>query len=532
MRRVLCLWLSLALLLALAVPAFASETGEAPAPAAETPAADPAPSAPPAAEPPVTTPPATNPPAPTECTHAWDNGAVLAYPGCKTPGSIKYTCTLCGATKNGELAATGTHVWAGWQNVDGSNHKRSCTDCGVEETAGHTWNLGQVDKQPTCKDTGIKSYTCTGCGTRKEETMPVSTTHTMGDWALTETTHSRSCIHCGHSESGAHAWDGGTVSVPPTCAEEGGFIHLCTTCGGALIEVIPKLTTHTWDNDCDTDCNVCGLTRETEHKYATIWSKNSKGHWHGCTICGDQKDFGKHYPGPAATEEKAQICLTCGYTLTAKLNHTHNYGKTLSSDETGHWIACAGCEEQKDFAEHVYDDPCDPDCNDCGYVTPTAHNYDGGWFYDAGGHWADCTLCGESCDKAEHEPGEEATEDTPQLCRICSYEMAPALEAHVHEFAQQWQSDAEVHWQACDCGELSEAEPHTWDEGEEGPEDSVLYTCTICGVQKSEGKVPAAEESGFAWWKVLFFITIACAIACTVVLVIILKKGSKGKYRK
>ena len=87
---------------------------------------------------------------------------------------------------------------------------------------------------------------------------------------------------CGKTESGAHNWNGGAVQIPATCKEEGAFVYVCSVCGGALIEIIPKLTTHTYDNACDPDCNVCGAVRETAHKFSTAWSKNSREHWHTC----------------------------------------------------------------------------------------------------------------------------------------------------------------------------------------------------------------------------------------------------------
>ena len=64
---------------------------------------------------------------------------------------------------------------------------------------------------------------------------------------------------------------------------------LCTTCEYIVYEVLPKSTTHTYDNVCDPDCNVCGLIRETAHNFSKVWTKGVHEHWHACTKCGETK---------------------------------------------------------------------------------------------------------------------------------------------------------------------------------------------------------------------------------------------------
>ena len=442
--------------------------------------------------------------------------------GCKTPGTVRYTCTACGTAKTSELPATGVHLYGSWQNA-GDSHKHVCSDCGAEESGSHTFNGGEVTTAPTCVAQGVKTYTCTGCGAQKQETLAMTTTHAFGAWQIDGTTHSRTCPHCGKAESGAHILDAGAVTTKPTCKDEGAMTYTCTTCGTKFVEALAKLTTHTYDHDCDKDCNVCGATRETEHKFNTAWSKDAKGHWHVCKVCGEKKDQGAHYPGPAATEEKAQTCLTCGYVLTAKLNHSHKYAKELTGDETGHWYACEGCDEQKDFKAHRFDDACDPDCNDCGYKTANAHSYQGDWSYDETGHWGTCSRCGQESEVLPHDLDNDA-------CKSCSYTVTVPTE-HTHAYGETWLNDEVNHWLSCECGQLSEPESHTWDEGKEGQQDTMVYTCTQCGAEKTELVVP--DGPGFPWWIVFMVIAIVCAIAAAVILVILLKpKKGSGKFVK
>jgi len=455
---------------------------------------------------------------PTEHTHTWNTDTVR--PTCTQPGSTTQTCSGCGETATQEIPAAG-HSFGGWSDNGDGTHSRTCTVCGASESGGHSGE-GQVTVAPSCTATGTRVYTC-ACGAQKTETIPV-TDHTYGEWTVDDTSHSRSCA-CGATQSGTHSWDV-SYTIPPTCLEEGAAAYGCSTCGAIAAEVLPKLTTHTYDNVCDPDCNICGEVRDASHKFSTQWTKNGKGHWHACTACGAEADFASHYPGPAATEEKAQICLTCGYTLTAKLGHVHKYESKWTSDETGHWYACSGCEEQKDFAEHSYDDGCDPDCNDCGYMTATAHSYSGSWLKDETGHWDVCTICQEASTVEPHIPGPEATEEMAQVCEACGYELAPAVE-HVHEEVGQWFADDREHWKLCACGEEASREPHNWDGGTEQKDTTVRYECRDCGAVRTEGE-PRTGINPLIWIGVCIAALLIMVVAALFLLLPRLKKG--GKY--
>lgn len=505
MRKLVCLMFSILLFIAMSVPAFAAETTQSDVSVVSDGGDG-----------------TQNPPSgETTHTHTWSTVTTPAT--CTQEGTKTDTCSGCGAVNTETLPATG-HSFGGWEKLDDSSHQHACTVCGAIESAAHSWSETQVTPA-TCLATGSKSYAC-GCGATKTETLPIGS-HSYGDWVVGESTHSHTCSVCGKAESGDHSF-GVTATVPATCKEEGATAYGCTVCGGIVYEILPKLTTHTYDNACDPDCNVCGATRDAAHKFSTVWSKNFQGHWHACTVCGAKADMGSHYPGPAATEEKAQICLTCGYTLTAKLNHVHKYDTQWSSDETGHWYACSGCDEQKNFEEHTYDDPCDPDCNVCGYISATAHSYDGTWLSDESGHWAVCTLCGEKSETEAHIPGPEATEDEAQLCTACGFEMAPAQE-HVHEAGEEWLTDEERHWHECECGEKMEEALHTWDEGTENEDTTITYVCTECQAEKIEGE--PKEKSGFPWWIAGVAAVLACGGGVAAFLLLRPRKKS-GRFTK
>ena len=62
---------------------------------------------------------------------------------------------------------------------DGYTGDTYCTDCGkiIESgtripSTGHRWDNGVVTKHPTATEEGIRTYTCTVCGAKKEESIP------------------------------------------------------------------------------------------------------------------------------------------------------------------------------------------------------------------------------------------------------------------------------------------------------------------------------------------------------------------------
>ena len=360
--------------------------------------------------------------------HTWNSGTVTKQPSCKENGNRQYTCTTCNATKNETLNKTNNHSYGAWGKNDANTHKHTCSICGNSETANHTWNGGNVTKQPTCKEEGVKTFSCTTCNATKTETIAKTTDHKYGNWTkVNDTTHKHTCSVCSKEETANHTWNSGTVTKKATCKEEGVKTYTCTACNATKTESIAKLTTHTYDHACDTDCNVCGVTRTTTHNYKTSWSSDKTNHWHECSVCKDKKDLAAHTPGEEATETKAQTCTTCGYVIMAALGHKHNYASTWTTDDAGHWYACSGCAEKGSYADHDFENVCDPDCSVCGFTRETEHKFAETWTTDANNHWHVCSGCGLKQDEAAHEPGAEATATTAQTCTICGYEIAPAL---------------------------------------------------------------------------------------------------------
>ena len=366
--------------------------------------------------------------------HKWDKGSETKTATCKEEGVKTYTCTVCNATKTEAIPKTDDHVFGNLTAVDGSNHKDTCSVCQKEITEGHKWDSGKVTKPATCKEEGEKTYTCTGCQYSKTEKLPL-TDHSWGKWQnVDEENHKHTCTVCTKEETAGHNWNKGVVTKKATCKEEGEKTYTCTDCGATKVEKLPISDVHSWSKwakvDADThkrSCSVCEKEETGNHSYNSYWSKDRNNHYHECSVCKDQKDVEKHTPGPEATETTAQTCTVCKYIIKAALGHTHNYAEEWTTDEAGHWYTCAGCEEKGSYADHDFENVCDPDCSICGYTRETAHDYGDNWVTDKDNHWHVCTGCGDIQDQDAHIPGPAATETDPQTCTICGYELAPAL---------------------------------------------------------------------------------------------------------
>ena len=216
------------------------------------------------------------------------------------------------------------------------------------------------------------------------------------------------------------------------------------------------------------------------HEFAAEWSSDDTSHWRSCAheVCNEVIDKTEHYYGEGivttpATEEAEGVmtytCLICGYKKTeaiAKIAHTHTWESEWSNDETHHWHASSCGHDEKDRAEHIFDDGfvvkpatdtengiIEYTCVYCGYsyedaLTPSTHyhSYSDEWTFDETAHWHAST-CGHSNikGKGNHVLGDgqvtkEPTEDeegiTSYFCETCDYakEEPIAKLPHTHVF--------------------------------------------------------------------------------------------------
>ena len=158
-----------------------------------------------------------------ECDNHWNDGEITTEPTCIKEGVKTFTCTICGDTKTETISkAADKHLHSEIRDKkdatckdEGYTGDTYCTDCGkkissgktIVKTDNHNWNTGEITTSPTCKDTGVKTFTCTICGNTKTETVK-ATGHSFGEYKVVKKTtatkdglKSRTCTVCGKVES-------------------------------------------------------------------------------------------------------------------------------------------------------------------------------------------------------------------------------------------------------------------------------------------------------------------------------------------
>ena len=134
-------------------------------------------------------------------------------------------------TVNGEMpilsgdAATGNVIYATlatYELKSGDSIRFYYVNCPTSN-GNHSWDSGTITVQPTCKDAGVRVFTCSTCGDTRTEAVAKLTQHT---------------------------WDNGVITTAPTHASEGVKTFTCTVCGETMTETIAKLAKCDGGKDC------------------------------------------------------------------------------------------------------------------------------------------------------------------------------------------------------------------------------------------------------------------------------------------
>ena len=433
--------------------------------------------------------------------HVWGEGAITTKPTCTTPGVKTYTCSVCQKTKTEEIPATG-HQHTEVRNVKEATCKEEgytgdtyCTDCGEKLSSGeptakkaHDWDEGKVTTEATCKNTGVKTYTCNNCSETKTEVIPMTD----------------------------HIWDNGKVTTKPSCITPGIKTYTCTVCQKTKIEEIPA-TGHQH-------------TEVRNVKEATCTKEGYTGDIY-CTDCGEKLSDGKSIPKKdhdyEVKEHKDATCTKAGYTLfickkcrnekreeIPAAGHLHTEIKNakeatcMKAGYTGD-MYCKDCGEKISSGEviaklaHTWDEgnvTKEADCKETGVKTYTCHK------------------CGatktEDIPRTEHtwDEGEVTTAPTctkpgvrTYTCSVCKATRTEAIKAtgHLHTEIRN-KKDAsctengytgDTYCKDCEellkKGETVDVLGHQWKETKRvepsyTEDGQIIYTCNRCGEQKAE----------------------------------------------
>lgn len=435
--------------------------------------------------------------------HVWGEGEITTRPTCTTPGVKTYTCSVCQKTKTEEIPATG-HQHTEVRNVKEATCKEEgytgdtyCTDCGEKLSSGeptakkaHDWDEGKVTTEATCKNTGVKTYTCNNCSETKTEVIPMTD----------------------------HIWDNGKVTTKPSCITPGVKTYTCSACQKEKTEKIPATGhLHTEirnkkEATCKEDgytgdvyCKDCGeklsngktIAKTTEHtwdagkvtKAATCTEKGLK--LYTCTVCDKVRTEEIPATGHQHTEVrnvKEATCTKAGYTGDT---YCKDCGEKISSGEVIAKLA------------HTWDEgniTKEADCKETGVKTYTCHK------------------CGatktEDIPRTEHtwDEGKVTTAPTctkpgvrTYTCSVCKATRTEAIKAtgHLHTEIRN-KKDAsctengytgDTYCKDCEellkKGETVDVLGHQWKETKRvepsyTEDGQIIYTCNRCGEQKAE----------------------------------------------
>jgi len=381
-----------------------------------------------------------------------------------------------------DIAITHEHKWADATCTD----PKTCA-CGATEgeALGHSWT------DATC----TAPKTCSVCSETEGEALG----HTY-DYDC-----DADCNVCGATREAAHSYyypcdpvcqicyeitnpDAAhsvkhVKAVEPTCTENGNVEYwYCEYCGSAwLDEAQTQLTNqrnviipaaHTYDDDCDGDCNVCEEWRDAPHNLTThveavvpanCQEEGYNEHWI-CEDCGgyfmdngaggyyETNPAWMYYTGEHVRPEGAAGCAVVACELCGEDSYGTEACVRPEGDPVCQNSTCVNCggEIYGEGCTYGYDEdwnPLSPFCQpgDCIYCG-THYEY---LYEHENGSYAPCSVDGEcvyGCGKQYPATGEHAVDNPCEggLCWMC-WEEIPAAD---HEYDNAFDADCNV------CGEV------------------------------------------------------------------------------
>ncbi|MBQ6393026.1 MAG: hypothetical protein IJH60_05910, partial [Eubacterium sp.] len=370
------------------------------------------------------------------------------------------------------------------------------------DALGHNWGEGEVTKEPTCTEAGVRKYTCKTCKTTRAEEIE-ATGHTVAILeAVTPTcteegkTEGQKCSVCGKIlvaqekvDALGHKWDKGKVTTEPKCTEKGVKTYTCEVCKETRTEEI----------------EATGHTVAILEAVAPTCTEDGKTEGKRCTVCGEileeqevikatghKWDEGTVTTEPKCTEDglKTYICEICKATKEEIVEATGHkeeiipaVAATCVEDGLTAGVKCSVCGAILEAQEispakghtEVIMKAVDPTCTESGLTAGI-----------------ECSVCGEILKAQEtiEATGHKWDRGTVTRKPTCT-------------------EDGMVTYTCKECKttkeEVAEATGHSWDEGtvtiEPTPtEDGLMtYRCTSCGATKEEtikatGHVHAWED--------------------------------------
>lgn len=394
-----------------------------------------------------------------------------------------------------------------------NNTSNSNSDSTSSSEHKHSFSSPVITKEATCKEEGIKTFTCDSCDFSYTEVI-TKLPHTL-KYVVEEDEHYQKCEKCDYvSEKEKHDYVTLISKIGATCLVEGKEIYRC----------------------------VCEKTKEvilekTNHNY-NKYNYNENTHWQVCEICKESHTepvshtFTEQIVKEVTCEAdgKKKFTCVCGYSYEETITstgHDLDYSNIVSRTQSGHYYNCKKCNQKVVVAHNYVEVDCeynrpstcyqdghqDYKCIVCDFVTHTSltktndHNFTSLWTYNGTHHWHKCLNgdCQEKSNEGEHVIVKSVKEAICEedgkiiyLCQICGrVQNEVTIKAPGHDYKEEILKNAtcvevgQVKKVCSVCGdEVIEDIPltkHTWNEYAYDATNH-WHKCSICGVEQ-ESKV-------------------------------------------
>ena len=282
----------------------------------------------------------------------------IMKPTSRAQGYTLHVCEICGFSYRDSYTEplACVHNWRVVKTIPASYDSAGytlyeCTECGLQEKRDVQQQISsggtQTCRHYVCSKTVIPS-TCTSSGytlheclicrdySYQDEDTP-ALGHSWGEGTITlqptcleDGVRTYTCQNCGETRSEAvsaldHSWNEGVVTKTPTCSDSGLKTYSCQSCGATRTEELPSLE-HDWDEGIVTTQPTCSTTG-----VKTYTCRNS-GETRSEEIDSLPHTFKDEIVLPTETDGgyTRHYCTLCGYELertdfTDPLMHEHDY---------------------------------------------------------------------------------------------------------------------------------------------------------------------------------------------------------------
>ena len=190
----------------------------------------------------------------------------------------------------GEKADIAAHSYDNDQDAE-------CNVCTFKRVISHVHQGVLVPGTPaTCTTDGVKDYyECSVCHQYFEDADCTKLIADLDSWKVIPET--------------GHTW---TSTYLAANADESKHYHVCTVCGAK-----DEGEAHIWNTESATEqndkhCTICNYVAEEQlehtHTYGTEWKSDADTHWHECS-CGEKTDIAAH----SYDNDQDAECNICGY---------------------------------------------------------------------------------------------------------------------------------------------------------------------------------------------------------------------------